>query len=296
MSCPPFSQRKTPTTDRRHTKSSYEKFIHITTQYNRLYESVSTICACYALVRHHNFSYGSFCPVAALSSGAFCKSHKRHSRKENATNKILYSFISLSSPLHFYLCWQPPLQQVSWEATNQQSATLTCNWPLHNRYLTLRSNHFRVVFLVRQGKGSGSIGVSYRSQDCNNNHSHPYSNISSTQPLPQCSWARTNRQPLSQPPPRENSMSHVAGGGFISPERPSEILHPIVLSYQTFKVNTGLQAALLFGWGKKNSLSFNTAKSLKTYSAIKQLHIIYLLIYSPLRLIALNHKSSHCKM
>ena len=56
-----------------------------------------------------------------------------------------------------------------------------------------------------------------------------------------------SRQPLSQPPPRENSMSYVAGGGFISPERPSEILQPIVLSYQTFKARIGLRAALLFG-------------------------------------------------
>ena len=42
-------------------------------------------------------------------------------------------------------------------------------------------------------------------------------------------------------------MSYVEGGGLISPERPSEILHPIVLSYQTFKAHTGLQAALSFG-------------------------------------------------
>jgi hypothetical protein len=72
-------------------------------------------------------------------------------------------------------------------------------------------------------------------------------------------------------------MSYVAGGGFISPERPSEILQPIALSYQTFKAHIGLQAALLFGCGEKTSLSFNTAKCQKTSSAIK-LHIIYLLI------------------
>ena len=121
-----FRKRKLPTTERRHAQSSYEG---IYTHHNpiqlavRVYvDHVCMFLEITALVTQVSARWQH------RSSGAFRKSHTRHSRMENATNKIQCSFICLISRLRFYLCWQPPIKQVSWQATwisNQQHLRVT---------------------------------------------------------------------------------------------------------------------------------------------------------------------------
>ena len=123
------------------------EFKQNTTQYNTLYESVSTICVCYALRRNQSFNYAKFLPDGSTVFRGISLSPTNviRIRKMLPTKFCVHLFVLVTGYVSTCADSRHYIRSATW-ISNQQHLRVT---KLHNRYLKLRSNQFRLVFIVR---------------------------------------------------------------------------------------------------------------------------------------------------